>query len=192
MHGGCRRVAKIPAAIGEVTATARPVRWLALWSIDGSSVERHREDRCDECSGIAQELYAIRSQIASLKLRESELVDRLAAEMTEDRLELEGVGVFERRRKADRKAWDHEAVRSALLRRVRTMEPEKSVDLATGEVTLEDPTEQAFRVIFECARPDWRIRSLRSYDISADEFCQTTYGGYSIQFVGALEVTDGV
>ena len=136
---------------------------------------------------IATELYAIRSQIAALKLREGELADRLAAEMETDRLEVEGIGVFERRRKADRKAWDHEAVRSALLRRVRTMEPEKSVDLATGEVTLEDPTEQAFRVIFDCARPDWRVRSLRSYDISADEFCQTTYGGYSIQLHGELE-----
>jgi hypothetical protein len=138
-------------------------------------------------TSIAEELFAVRSQIAGLKLREADLADRLAAEMTEDRLELEGVGVFERRRKADRKAWDHEAVRSALLRKVRTMEPEKAVDLATGEVTQEDPTEQAFRVIFECARPDWRIRSLRSYDIAADEFCQTTYGGYSIQFIGELE-----
>jgi hypothetical protein len=136
---------------------------------------------------IATELYAVRSEIAALRLRDSDLVDRLSAEMETDRLEVEGVGVFERRRKADRKAWDHEAVQSALLRKVRTMEPGKSVDLATGEVTQEDPTEQAFRVIFECARPEWRVRSLRSYDISADEFCQTTYGGYSIQFTGELE-----
>jgi len=136
---------------------------------------------------IAQELYATRSQIASLRLREGELVDRLAAEMETDRLELEGVGVFERRRKADRKQWDHESLRSELLRKVRTLEPQKTMDLATGEIIFEDPTEQAFRVIFDCARPEWRVRPLRALDIDPDEFAQTTYGGYSIQFTGELE-----
>jgi hypothetical protein len=51
---------------------------------------------------------------------------------------------------------------------------------------FEDPTEQAFPVIFECG-PEWRVRSLRNYEISADEFCETTYGGYSIEFTGALD-----
>jgi hypothetical protein len=136
---------------------------------------------------IAQELYAIRSQIASLKLREGDLVDRLAVEMTEDRLELEGVGVFERRRKADRKSWDHESLRSELLRKVRTLDPQKTMDLATGEVFQEDLTEQAFRVIFDCARPEWRVRPLKALEIDPDEFCQITYGGWSIQLHGELD-----
>lgn len=135
---------------------------------------------------IAQELYAIRSQISSLKLREGELVDRLAAEMTEDRLELEGVGVFERRRKADRKQWNHDELRSELMRAVRDGRA-KRVDSETGEILDEDPTQQAFRVIFDCARPDWRVRPLRALDIDPDEYCQSTYGGYSIQLHGALE-----
>lgn len=101
--------------------------------------------------------------------------------------QVEGVGVFERRRKADRKAWDHDGLRSALLRQLRTLEPQKTMDPATGEITFEDPTEQALRVIFECARPEWRVTSLRSYDIDAKEFCETTYGGFSIQIHGELE-----
>jgi hypothetical protein len=136
---------------------------------------------------IATELYAVRSEIAALRLREGELVDRLAAEMENDRLELEDIGVFERRRKADRKSWDHESLRSELLRKVRSLEPQKTMDLATGEVFQEDPTEQAFRIIFDCARPDWRVRPLRALDIDPDEFAQTTYGGYSIQIHGELE-----
>jgi hypothetical protein len=136
---------------------------------------------------IATELYAVRSEIAALRLREGELVDRLAAEMETDRLELEDIGVFERRRKADRKSWDHESLRSELLRKVRSLEPQKTMDLATGEVFQEDPTEQAFRIIFDCARPDWRVRPLRALDIDPDEFAQTTYGGYSIQIHGELE-----
>src|SRR5688572_17559143 len=130
---------------------------------------------------LAQLLHEVRSRIAALRLQEAEIVDTLAAEMETDRLEVPELGVFERRRKADRKQWDHEGVRSALLRQVRAMEPAKTMDLETGEVILEDPTEQAFRMIFECARPEWRIRSLRNYDISADEFCETTYGGWNVQ-----------
>ena len=136
---------------------------------------------------IATELYAVRSEIAALRLREGDLVDRLAAEMETDRLELEGIGVFERRRKADRKSWDHESLRSELLRKVRTLEPQKTMDLATGEIIFEDATEQAFRVIFDCARPEWRVRPLRVLDIDPDEYAQTTYGGYSIQIHGELE-----
>jgi hypothetical protein len=136
---------------------------------------------------IATELYATRSEIAALRLREGELVDRLAAEMETDRLELEGIGVFERRRKADRRSWDHESLRSELLRKVRTMEPQKTMDLATGEIIFEDATEQVFRVIFNCARPDWRVRPLRALDIDPDEYAQTTYAGYSIQIHGELD-----
>ena len=33
-----------------------------------------------------------------------------------------------------------------VLRKVRTLEPQKTMDLATGEVFLENPTEQAFRL----------------------------------------------
>jgi hypothetical protein len=135
----------------------------------------------------AQELYAIRSQIASLKLREGELVDRLAAEMTDDRLELEGVGVFERRRKADRKAWDHEGVYSALLRHLRQAGTVKEVDELTGEIRELDPMEAAFRLLKACANPTWRVTALRQQGLQPDEFCQTTYSGYSIQFVGALD-----
>jgi hypothetical protein len=135
---------------------------------------------------IASELYAVRSQIAGLRLREGELADRLAAEMTEDRLELEGVGVFERRRKADGKQWNHDELKSELLRAVRDGRA-KRVDQGTGEILDEDPTEQAFRVIFDCARPEWRVRPLKALQIDPDEFCATTYGGYSIQLHGELE-----
>src|SRR5215217_8280755 len=126
---------------------------------------------------IATELFATRSQIAALKLREGELADRLAAEMPTDRLEVQGIGVFERRRKADRKQWKHDELRSELIRAVRDGRA-KNVDPETGEIIEEDPTEQAFRVIFDCARPEWRIRPLRQLSIDPDEYAAVTYGGY--------------
>jgi hypothetical protein len=135
---------------------------------------------------IATELYAVRSEIAALRLREGDLVDRLSAEMESDKLEVEGIGVFERRRKADRKSWNHDELRSELMRAVRDGRA-KRVDSETGEILDEDPTEQAFRVIFDCARPEWRVRPLKALQIDPDEYATTTYGGYSIQIHGELE-----
>jgi hypothetical protein len=129
---------------------------------------------------IASELHAVRSQIAALRLREGELVDELAAEMTEDRLEVPELGVFERRRKADRKAWDHEGIRRELWKRA-----ECSVDHETGEI--ESEAEAQVRTVFECARPEWRTTALRKYGIDPNEYAEVTYGGYSIQFTGALD-----
>jgi hypothetical protein len=135
---------------------------------------------------IATELYAVRSEIAALRLREGDLVDRLSAEMESDKLEVEGIGVFERRRKADRKSWNHDELRSELMRAVRDGRA-KRVDQETGEIIDEDPTEQAFRVAFDCARPEWRVRPLKALQIDPDEYAQVTYGGYSIQLHGELE-----
>jgi hypothetical protein len=129
---------------------------------------------------LAQELHAVPSQIADLRLREGELVDDLAAEMERDRLEVPELGVFERRRKTDRKAWDHEGLRRELWKRA-----ECNVDPETGEIETE--AEAQVRTIFECARTEWRTTALRKYGIRPDEFCETTYGGYSIQFTGALD-----
>jgi hypothetical protein len=123
---------------------------------------------------IATELYAVRSQIAALRLREG------------DKLEVEGIGVFERRRKADRKSWNHDELRSELMRAVRDGRA-KRVDQETGEILDEDPTEQAFRVIFDCARPEWRVRPLKALQIDPDEYAQVTYGGFSIQIHGELD-----
>jgi hypothetical protein len=135
---------------------------------------------------IATELYAVRSQIAALRLREGDLADRLSAEMESDKLEVEGIGVFERRRKADRKSWNHDELRSELMRAVRDGRA-KRVDQETGEILDEDPTEQAFRVIFDCARPEWRVRPLKALQIDPDEYAQVTYGGFSIQIHGELD-----
>jgi hypothetical protein len=135
---------------------------------------------------IATELFAVRSEIAALRLREGDLVDRLSAEMESDKLEVEGIGVFERRRKADRKSWNHDELRSELVRAVRDGRA-KRVDQETGEILDEDPTEQAFRVIFDCARPEWRVRPLKALQIDPDEYAQVTYGGYSIQIHRELE-----
>ena len=129
---------------------------------------------------LAQLLHEVRSKIAELRLREGEIVDALAAEMPENRLEVPELGVFERRRKADRKSWDHEGLRRELWKRA-----ECSVDHETGEI--ESEAEAQVRTIFECARPEWRTTALRKYGIDPNEYAEVTYDGYSIQSTGELE-----
>jgi hypothetical protein len=120
-------------------------------------------------------------------MREADVADRLAAEMETDTVEVPEIGVFQRRRKADRKAWDHEQVYSALLRHLHQAGTVKEVDELTGEIRELDPMEAAFRLLKACANPTWRVTALRQQGLQPDEFCQTTYSGYSIQFVGALD-----
>jgi hypothetical protein len=134
----------------------------------------------------AIELHKVRSEIAALKFKEAELADNLASEMTEDKLEVAGVGVFERRRQTSRKSWDHQGVFVDLQKKARDGELRK-VDEATGEVVPEDPIELAFRVVREAANPSWRVTYLRSAGLNPDEYCSTTYGGYSIQIHGDLD-----
>jgi hypothetical protein len=138
---------------------------------------------------LAAELYRLRSQIATLQREAGEVEAALVAEMTEKQLEIPGLGVFERRRKTDRKAWQHEDIRSALLVKLREgeIEPARYADLVNGEIIEEDETELAFRVLTECANPSWRVTALKRYDIDPDDFCEVTPGGYSIQFHGELE-----
>jgi hypothetical protein len=136
---------------------------------------------------IATELFAVRSEIAALKLRENDLEGRLAAEMEDNVFEVPSIGVFQRRRKTDRKAWDHEGIYSALLRRLRDLGPGKVTDDETGEIIELDPMEGAFRTLKEGANPSWRVTALRQRGLDPDEFCETTYGGFSIQFVGELD-----
>lgn len=126
---------------------------------------------------LATQLAEVRDKIKVLKYLEDQLVTTLAEEMEFDALIVDGVGVFERRMSRPRKAWDHELIRYDLMRKLpevpRLMQP------GTGEV--ESDVETFGRVLFECARPEWRILGLKKYDLDPDDYSETTPGRYNIQ-----------
>ncbi len=134
---------------------------------------------------IAQQLNTVREKIKALRAQEAELEESLAAEMPEKLLQVPGVGVFERNKKDDRKAWDHEGVFSSLLAKIRAGEVKRATLEITedGEMVEEDDVALTYRVLSSCARPEWRVTDLRAYGIQPDEFCVKTPAGYSVKLV---------
>lgn len=129
---------------------------------------------------LAQELYAVRSEIIGLRLREQDLEDRLAAEMPEKRLEIPGLGVFERHTSASRKKWQHDDLRREVVKRTERIVTEN------GEI--ESEAEAQVRTLFECMTPSyWRVGALKALDIDPSEFCETAWGRQTVQFTGAFE-----
>ncbi|MFL6047897.1 MAG: hypothetical protein ACJ72M_22650 [Propionibacteriaceae bacterium] len=126
---------------------------------------------------LGTELDAVCDEIENLKRRRDDLIDRMAAVMTEDLFRIEALGkTFKRRRKADRKHWQTDELRSEVWKRT-----QRRVDLETGE--LESEAEAQVRTLTECARLEWRLNPLRELGIDPDEFCEVTRGGWTIQIL---------
>lgn len=118
----------------------------------------------EELAHLHVALTKVRQQLATIcTLVEQALVDV----MPDKRLDLDGLPPLERRQGTDRKAWDYEAVVSALARE------------AGGDLMA------LLEAIKECApmtpSMQWRVGALRKHGIDPDEFCTTSPGRVSIQ-----------
>ena len=118
-------------------------------------------------------LVSVRDKIADLKAREQELVDFLVAELGEP-TPFPGIGVVTVKRGNDRKEWDHDGLRRAVVAHAR----EDRIVTADGEI--ESEAEAAVRHLFDCARPSWRVTALRKIDVDPDEYCATLPGRVSV------------
>ena len=107
---------------------------------------------------------------------EGELTDWLADALGFNRIEVDGVGVVEIKRGANRKEWDNDALWRLVVARARD---ERRVDPETGEA-LESEGEAVGRVLNECMRPAWRLTPLRERNIDPDEYSTSTPGRTSV------------
>lgn len=136
----------------------------------------------NKAAELARQYHALLQEEYELKLRKVALTDALAREMGRERLEVEGLGAFEKRYGKKRTKWDHEALYGELAKRTRTA---TFADPSTGEVY--DDFEKAFYVLQRAANPAWRVTALKEFGIQADEYCSSTPGLVTIQFHGKLE-----
>lgn len=118
----------------------------------------------EELAHLHVALTKVRQQLGTIcTLVEQALVDV----MPDKRIELDGLPPLERRQGTDRKAWDYEAVVSALARE------------AGGDLMA------LLEAIKECApmtpSMQWRVGALRKHGLDPDEFCSTSPGRVSIQ-----------
>jgi hypothetical protein len=139
---------------------------------------------------IGTRLYEIEVTIEELKKERIRLEQELLAEMPEKALTIPSLVRLERHKKADRKAWQHDDIRGALIRKIRAGEA-RYVDPATGEIVPEDELATTVRVMNDCAHVDyWRVGKLAEYGIKADDYCTTNWGREVIEIIpldGELE-----
>lgn len=139
---------------------------------------------------LAEELFNLRSQIEGLKVQADEVETQLLAEMSKGGiLEVPGIGVFQARKRKDRKAWRHQEIQSALIARIRSGEC-RLADPETGE--LEDDIAMTARAFIATANPAWRTTVLPAWNIDADEFCEVLPGPWTIQLHGELQKGEAV
>lgn len=107
--------------------------------------------------------------------------------MRSQRVALSGAWVAERHFSKDRKEWDHQGLTAAVMERL-------LVDTSTGEV--KEGAEFARGVwaardaLTTAARTDWRMTPLKEWGIDPDDYCRSTPGRATVQFVSAEEDRD--
>lgn len=125
---------------------------------------------------VAADLRDLRAAIDALRSWEVVLTDFLSDALGRNDMEVPGVGRVEVKRGANRKAWDHDALRRLVIAKGRD-ERAVSVD---GEV-LESEGEAVGRALMECAHVDyWRKGALADRGVDIDEFCEVSPGRVSV------------
>lgn len=121
----------------------------------------HAEDS-DKADEVALLLAALRDAKQAIDEVYKKVERHLLTMDTDRAFEVVGLGMVERKRGVKRSEWDHDAVRSALVRYARA-----------GEF---DPLD----IIWSAMRPSWRVTDLRGFGLQTDEFCHEVYGAESV------------
>lgn len=120
---------------------------------------------------LGRDLAMVRDARRFLGMLEERLEGALAEAMPTKVYPIPGVGVFERKRSTDRRAWDTHA----LLRECRRVAQRQNVDMGTGEMQMS--SDEALMHVIEAAfRLEPRITALRGYEIDPDDYCASSPG----------------
>jgi hypothetical protein len=116
--------------------------------------------------------YATLEEANRLLAQLRTLVRNAATAAMDDKVvTVEGVGTFTKHGKRDRKTWDSAALLSAVL-------DSRLVNTATGEVADESPLDKVLAT-WNLGVP--RVKHLRERGIDPDEFCESTWGGWTLE-----------
>lgn len=142
-----------------------------------------RDDPPEDPEVLAQVLVFLRKCKQVVGDAEKQTEALLAKAMPGKVFVLDGVGSFERRRKAKKTTWDHEGLFSQMLRLAR--DPKNRVEPLTGEL-IRTPEETLLAFIrAACAPSYWRVKELAGLDVDADGFREVEQGDYAIQITAA-------
>lgn len=111
----------------------------------------------------------------TIAVMEDDLSDLIAQQVHVHR-EVDGIGIVEVKKGANRKAWDHDRLTELVTARALD---ERKLDENTGEYERE--SEAVARALRDCAGFSyWKVTGLRKRGIDPDEYCETSPGRVSV------------
>lgn len=169
------------AELATTGAVARPADALLALRQAVAAADEHRSELAEagDWAALIEGLASLKPLLADLRTLANAIEDDAARLMPSKREELPGIGVVERKKGTDRKAWQSEDLLRELVLSVSTADE-------NGEKHT-DPDELLDRL--KAAVPftgslGWRVTALRAMGLDPDEWCETKPGRVSLQFHG--------
>lgn len=156
---------------------------LVAWLRSGlADLDRRRQELAEagEWQSLAFGLVALKKITDDLRTLIRSVEDDVVRLLPEKRAVVEGLGVLERKRSSDRRAWRSDELLDELLR-LAVVDPE------TGEVLDDEAAIRArfLQVLVDCVpftgSLGWRISALRALGIDPDEWCEVKPGRTALQ-----------
>ena len=142
---------------------------LAIADLDAQRVDLHADGDTDS---LLVGLAALKTLIRDLRTLEQATEDNAAELMGEQgrrTITIEEVGTFERKRKTNRKQWDHAGLGRAL------------VEQAMADDKVQHPLDVLDVLMGAAGVGYWRIEPLRAAGLQPDEWCQVDEGSYGVK-----------
>lgn len=135
-----------------------------------------------DIEALAHGWNQIRPLLADLKSVTEAIEADLAALMPTKTVEIPGVGVLERRKGQDRKAWDWPELLPLLIRMY--VDPDGTGEMPGPAEVIDRMRELIVDVIGVTPSKSPKVRPLREMGIDPDEFCESKPGRVSVQLHG--------
>lgn len=134
---------------------------------------------------LAHGLAQIGALLGDLRQLQTAVEADVAALMVDKKVEIDGLGVIERRKGTDRKAWDWPSLLPLLIRS--EVDPEGTGELPAAPVVVEAITRVIVDVIGVTPSKGPKITGLRARGLDPDEWAETSPGRVSVQIHADLK-----
>lgn len=167
--------ALVPAS-GELVSTETPLHALLL-AFAGLDTQRQQMVAAKDLDGLAHGLQALRELAAELRTLIRDVEADVYGLMDARKVEIDGVGVLERRKATDRKQWRWDDLLTDAL----------AVLIAKHEGSTLDAFGELVTMLPLTGSTQPRLTELRSFGLDDDLYCESSPGKVSVQIHGQVE-----
>lgn len=172
----------LPAVVDAAPATADPITLLRE-VLAQADTQRANLAAAGDGETIARAIPLLKALYGDLATLIRSCEDDVVAWMPDRKVEIDGLGVLERKKATDRRQWDSERLLGIVARIA--LDPD-----ATGEIPA-DPIEVLDRLTEAITKAmpitgslGWRVTALREMGLDPDDYCEATPGRVGLQIHG--------